>query len=766
MAWPSPQDYNEAIQNPRLNFSDPELQSGQPEVTALGLPKTISGAFASVYRLNCGGKSFAVRCFTSEVADQQQRYEAISRHLAQVPLPYTVGFEYLAQGIRIQGRWYPILKMEWVQGESLDEYLRRNLGDSREISALSEKWMQLVQSLSAASIAHGDLQHGNILVANNNLKIIDYDGMFVPALKGRTSHEMGHRNYQSPHRTPQHFDLYLDNFSAWVIYISLLALSLAPALWGQTKAGDENLLFRKQDFENPLQSPTLLLLSTHSDSRLRGLADLFRTIAQAAPPNVPSLVAPPQTASTPTPTSSPAPTASGGAAWIQDHISPKTHSGNSSQPSSTTPAPSGTQGAPKAPVGTSNASWVLDFVSPPVAPKAFENSLLPARAVVFTGPVLSLLVGVGGWHVHHLAATLSALPLIGIYGVLRSLHRKDPLTSEYFEHLSRYKAHEVEQSDATIALRVATSRRDAVRANEAKNLAPIHQKRNSLKADLAVRLATIDGELKRHTTKLDSQRQQVDQALQALRAKSSATVQSLFLRLNDLDRVKASELAQELQTTQKQYVENALKTSRIAGAGVPGIGPQMTANLRAWGYVTAADINYNVTQVSGIGDNKAATLMAWRTVVLQRAEASKPHSLPNLRLIAVEDNYRELKKKIQQEIDSANAIFKAEESQIQSANANTLRNIEAERQLAQNQAQQRRREANEEHVRNMHQVAEEEQRIKVAASEEYLKIDKEIDPLKQRLAALDWKAVLLRRELEAHKDTTFGAYVKRAVRLW
>ena len=202
MAWPTPQEYNEAIQNPRTAFADAELKPGQPLLTALGLPRPITGGFASVYQIICPGQRvYAVRCFLREFGDQQDRYAAISDHLERLRLPYMVNFTFLPEGIRVGGRWYPILKMEWVDGEMLHAYIERNLRSPAVLLALAEQWVQMVRSLRQAGIGHGDLQHGNVLVVNGQLRLIDYDGMFVPALAGRASHEIGHRNYQHPGRT-------------------------------------------------------------------------------------------------------------------------------------------------------------------------------------------------------------------------------------------------------------------------------------------------------------------------------------------------------------------------------------------------------------------------------------------------------------------------------------------------------------------------------------------------------------------------------------
>ena len=150
MTWPTPQDYNEAVQNPKVCFGDAELRDGTPELTPLGLPKPISGAFASVYQMNCGPRRWAVRCFLREVSDHQARYQAISAHLQAANLPSTVGFEFLSRGIRIRGEWYPILKMEWIDGEPLNAYIERHLNNPAAIQSLARRWIETLAALRRA----------------------------------------------------------------------------------------------------------------------------------------------------------------------------------------------------------------------------------------------------------------------------------------------------------------------------------------------------------------------------------------------------------------------------------------------------------------------------------------------------------------------------------------------------------------------------------------------------------------------------------------
>jgi serine/threonine protein kinase len=194
MFWPTPQDYREAIQNPQICFQDPELQSGLPELDKLGLPRPISGGFASVYKIKCGKTEWAVRCFTNNAKDQKARYDAISLHLSSVNLPYIVPFEYLSEGMKINGSWFPVVKMQWVEGESLLYYIQTNLHNVGILKRLANKWLKMINELQMANIAHGDLQHGNILIHRDEIILIDYDGMYVPGLNGMQSNEVGHRN--------------------------------------------------------------------------------------------------------------------------------------------------------------------------------------------------------------------------------------------------------------------------------------------------------------------------------------------------------------------------------------------------------------------------------------------------------------------------------------------------------------------------------------------------------------------------------------------
>jgi serine/threonine protein kinase len=277
MTWPTPQDYNEALQNPRLNFEDADLKAGTPDLTPLGLPRPITGGFASVYSVRSASKRWAVRCFLREFSDHRERYAEIGRHLAAARLPYMVHFQFVEKGIRVRAQWYPILKMEWIEGATFHEAIETHINNPEALRDLAERWVKMLASLKKNNIAHGDLQHGNILIKDGEFRLIDYDGMFVPSLAGRESHEVGHRNYQHPSRVETDFGAHLDNFSGWVIYFTLMALSIEPGLWNRYGNSQEHLLFQRDDFDEPRYSRVFRSLRHMKDDRIQKHLPLFES---------------------------------------------------------------------------------------------------------------------------------------------------------------------------------------------------------------------------------------------------------------------------------------------------------------------------------------------------------------------------------------------------------------------------------------------------------------------------------------------------------
>jgi hypothetical protein len=279
-AWPEPAQFNEAVQNLATSVSDRELQAGQAELTPLGLPMPYAGNFADVYKVHCPstGNTWAVKFFKREVRDLRERYKAISDQLVVAQLPFTTEFRYIEDGVRIGGAWYPLVKMRWIEGLSLNRFVAQSLSQPKMLDQLFELWVRVANRLRLAGIAHADLQHGNVVLVPHGdqgkllLKLIDYDGMYVPALAGKQSGELGHANYQHPQREKtKAYNAELDRFSHLAICCALKCLSVGGMpLWGRFN-NEENLLFAAHDFADPAGSKLFRELWTLRNSDARAL---------------------------------------------------------------------------------------------------------------------------------------------------------------------------------------------------------------------------------------------------------------------------------------------------------------------------------------------------------------------------------------------------------------------------------------------------------------------------------------------------------------
>lgn len=253
---PRGDEYNVAIQNPKIAFTDTDLKSSSVETTPLGLPKPYSGGFTITYKLSNSQSGWAVRCFHRDIQDLQKRYQSIGNFIAKNNSQYFIDAKYLTEGIKVNGKGYPIIKMLWLEGEPLNNYLSKAHIHKAKVEKLLTDFVNLINELEKFGIAHGDLQHGNIIVKNEKLHLIDYDGMYFPELASLTTNEIGHVNYQHPKRNASHFNQYIDRFSAIVIYIGLKAITINPSLWKKYDNG-ENILFKSQDFAD-LQNSLLI----------------------------------------------------------------------------------------------------------------------------------------------------------------------------------------------------------------------------------------------------------------------------------------------------------------------------------------------------------------------------------------------------------------------------------------------------------------------------------------------------------------------------
>ena len=299
MSWPIASHFSAMLQNPRIAFRDPRLQRSAIEKNEQNQPKPWAGAFAVVYKgVDPEGQiPFAVRIFTTESPERRERYDLISAYLQGRKLNCLVDFEYRDRSIRSagDGKWYPVIIMEWVQGETLFQWLRsRALEGNRDaIAKVADRWLEAIRELSDNSVAHCDLQHANVMVNSAwQLKLVDYDGMCVPGLLGRQNLEVGMPPYQHPGRNGTTLlSPNLDDFSALLVYVALRALAAEPALWQKYVDGPryDKLLFRAEDFPEPDTSPLYHDLRQSADREVRQLAERLFAAARGPLEQTPAL---------------------------------------------------------------------------------------------------------------------------------------------------------------------------------------------------------------------------------------------------------------------------------------------------------------------------------------------------------------------------------------------------------------------------------------------------------------------------------------------
>lgn len=392
MNWPTHTDYQDAIQNPAICFQEEDLKAGNATQDMLGLPRVMSGNFASVYELTTSGKRYAVRCFVRQVMGQQGRYARLCQHLATVKLPWLVNFDYFLKGILVRGEWYPIVKMDWVEGLPINGWIDENINNPEKLKSAASQWRKLVGDMRQHKLAHGDYQHGNIMVTTNDeLRLVDYDGMYCPAFGKGRSPELGHANFQHPRRLPENYDDSLDNFSALVIYMSLLALAEDPTLWKEFYTVD-NLILVSADYKNPQGSKAFARLLASKNPVVKQLAMLVQSCSMRSIGDVPwfeeSIVAAENGTLEKQVSSMPAPTES--AAWLSDAAAgaaegSRPAGSRTAEPAVSRPSPEPATG----PYGTRVSPDVAKLVAAANAKQAAKAGASPAPAPAQKAPAQS-----------------------------------------------------------------------------------------------------------------------------------------------------------------------------------------------------------------------------------------------------------------------------------------------------------------------------------------------------------------------------------------
>ncbi len=284
MQYPLISEYIEAIRSAEDNFD--QYNALRPVLDDKGNPVMSSGNFGVVFKMRDEQtkRLYAVKCFTRDQEGRQANYRRIAEELEFVSSPYLVHFRFLEKELFVdtsQGdaEEYPVLVMDWVEGEPLDRYLRAHLQDTYALQLLAYRFCRMGAWLLSQPFAHGDLKPDNILVkADGSLVLVDYDGMFVPAMQGEQAGELGSPDFRHPLRTAADFNEHIDDFSIATIALSLKAIALQPSLYDQFAASDR-LLFAASDYLDLGKSavlPALCSLTTNTE-----LSTLFSTFLMA-----------------------------------------------------------------------------------------------------------------------------------------------------------------------------------------------------------------------------------------------------------------------------------------------------------------------------------------------------------------------------------------------------------------------------------------------------------------------------------------------------
>ena len=244
-----------------------------------------SGAFAGIFKIRNleSGKEYALRCFLSGGKQENiNRIEVISNYLENLSVDWLCKNTLHKEGIKIKGNLYPITLLEWSHGQKLNDYVSFIIGDNQKISELQDKLVELSHDLEAKDIAHGDIQSGNVLVEQTNsggikLKLVDYDAMYIPTLKGEQAIEKGHSSFQHPKRNMSDYNPLIDRFSFWLLLTSLEALKYDKTLWNKDLRGgfndEDNFLFKSKDLSNPQSSELVRRLRNINERSLNFYLD-------------------------------------------------------------------------------------------------------------------------------------------------------------------------------------------------------------------------------------------------------------------------------------------------------------------------------------------------------------------------------------------------------------------------------------------------------------------------------------------------------------
>ena len=255
MKYPLISEYIESIKHSEDNFN--VLSTLRPVYDEAGEIVMSSGNFAVVFKMKdeSSGKLYAVKCFLREQEGRDIAYQQITDELEYVSSNYLCSIKYLQKELFVDSTVssdteFPVLLMDWVEGVTLDKYVHQHISDKYALQLITYQFCRMAAWLMSQPFAHGDLKPDNILVTEDGaLVLVDYDGMYVPAMQGQKARELGSPDYRHPLRTEDCFNEHIDDFPLALIGMSLKAIALDTSLL-QNNAKSDSLLFSESDFQD------------------------------------------------------------------------------------------------------------------------------------------------------------------------------------------------------------------------------------------------------------------------------------------------------------------------------------------------------------------------------------------------------------------------------------------------------------------------------------------------------------------------------------
>lgn len=280
MQYPLISEYLTAIREGHDNLD--KLSHLVPVLDKYGEPYRSSGAFAVVFKMKDEqtGKCYALKCFTEEQEGRAEAYRQIAEELEYVDSPYITSVKYIEKELFVDSNCedeeFPVLLMDWIEGETMETYIAANYTDTHAMSMLCYRFCKMAAWLRSQSFAHGDIKPDNIMVRpDGTLTLVDYDGMFVPTMKGQKSPAVGTKDFSHPLRTIDDFNETIDDFALASIALSLKAISLDPSLL-HTYGASDRLLFSAADYIDLSKSKTFTALQgLLADEEARTLLSMF-----------------------------------------------------------------------------------------------------------------------------------------------------------------------------------------------------------------------------------------------------------------------------------------------------------------------------------------------------------------------------------------------------------------------------------------------------------------------------------------------------------